>query len=295
MPRYPVVTVQPAWRSDPEAMGTRSKFWYRQPDTPNRWLFKFPREHTGEHWSEKIAAEIASCMDVLHGRVELAEFVGSRGSSTESFARHTRELRHGNEVLAATVLGYDQAKRFGQSQHTLENIWHALDSLFVSPLAVRRARRAFAGYLVLDAIVGNTDRHHENWGLLIRRTGLNFRVRIAPSFDHASSLGRELSDEQRKRRLDEERVEDYSERARGGIYWSQTEGRAPSPLELVRRSARDDPSLFGPILHRTIAIEAPTMRGIVNRIPEGWMSENARDFAIALMCYNIEELKKLIR
>ena len=37
------------------------------------------------------------------------------------------------------------------------------------------------------------------------------------------------------------------------------------------------------------------MRGIVNRIPEGWMSENARDFAIALMCYNIEELKKLIR
>ena len=156
-------------------------------------------------------------MDVLHGRVELAEFVGSRGSSTESFARHTRELRHGNEVLAATVLGYDQAKRFGQSQHTLENIWHALDSLFVSPLAVRRARRAFAGYLVLDAIVGNTDRHHENWGLLIRRTGLNFRVRIAPSFDHASSLGRELSDEQRKRRLDEERVEDYTKVRDAGL------------------------------------------------------------------------------
>ncbi len=37
------------------------------------------------------------------------------------------------------------------------------------------------------------------------------------------------------------------------------------------------------------------IRETVKRIPEGWMSKFAREFAIALMCYNIEELKKLIR
>ena len=47
----------------------------------------------------------------------------------------------------------------------------------------------FAGYLVLDAVIGNTDRHHENWGLLLRRTETGWKGQVAPSFDHASSLG----------------------------------------------------------------------------------------------------------
>ena len=45
----------------------------------------------------------------------------------------------------------------------------------------------WAGYLVFDAWIANTDRHHENWGVLIdRRDGSS---RLAPSFDHGSSLG----------------------------------------------------------------------------------------------------------
>lgn len=294
-PDYPVIAVAPAWRSHPEAMGTRSKFWYRQPGSPNRWLFKFPREDTGEHWAEKIAAETASYIGVFHGRVELAEYDGYRGSATESFARRVRELRHGNEVLAATVPGYDRSQRFGQSQHTLKNIWRALDELFVSPLAIQRAQRDFAGYLVLDAVIGNTDRHHENWGLLIRASGMNFRIRIAPSFDHASSLGRELSDDQRKRRLESGQIGDYSERGRGGIYWSETDRRAPSPIELVRRSAQVYPRSFASILNRASALDERRIWEIVERIPDDWMSDPARDFAVALMCYNVGELKKPIQ
>lgn len=41
----------------------------------------------------------------------------------------------------------------------------------------------FAGLLVFDALVGNTDRHHENWAI-VEDTGL-----LAPSFDHGASLG----------------------------------------------------------------------------------------------------------
>ena len=294
-PPYPVERIEPAWRSEPESMGARSKFWYRRADTPNSWLFKFPREGTGEHWSEKIAAEVASCIDVLHGRVELAEFESKRGSTTESFVRSARELRHGNEVLAATIPDYNRTRRFQQYQHTLENIWRAFDRLYGEPVGVRRARHVFASYLILDAVIGNTDRHHENWGIQVRHIGSKFRIRIAPSFDHASSLGRELSDEQRKRRLREGKIGDYAERGRGGIYRSEADNRAPSPLDLVRRSSRDDPSLFGPILERVSAIGEQEVRGLVNRVPEDWMSGCARDFAIALMCYNLKELQRLIQ
>ncbi len=200
---YTVVAVDPMWKLDSEAMGTKTKFWYQRRDDEPRWLFKFPRENTGEHWSEKIAAEIATQPKVSHGRVQLAEFEGKRGSVTESFARNERELRHGNELLAKMISGYDREQRFGQSQHTLDNIRHALERVFVRSTAAERANRTFAGYLVLDAVIGNTDRHHENWGILIRRVRRNYLGRLSPSFDHASSLGRELSDDRRQHNLEE--------------------------------------------------------------------------------------------
>lgn len=48
---------------------------------------------------------------------------------------------------------------------------------------------------MLDAVIGNTDRHHENWGILRKRVGDRWQGMVAPTFDHASSLGRELRDE----------------------------------------------------------------------------------------------------
>ncbi len=67
-PPYPIFQVQPEWTLEPEDMGTKAKFWFRRPgdDEPD-WLFKHPRENTGEHWSEKIAAEIANAMEPTVG------------------------------------------------------------------------------------------------------------------------------------------------------------------------------------------------------------------------------------
>jgi len=162
-------------------------------------LFKFPRESTGGHWSEKIAAEVAALLNAPCGRVELAELEGVRGSVTEAFAGDREELRHGNELLEEAIPGYEPQKKRGQSQHTLGNIRRALDRAFDRSAEAKSASRAaFSGYLVLDAVIGNTDRHHENWGILIERNGQNGLRRLAPSFDHASSLGRELSDDRRQ-------------------------------------------------------------------------------------------------
>ena len=72
---------------------------------------------------------------------------------------------------------------------------------------------------MLDALIGNTDRHHENWGILVRRGRGVLLGEVAPSFDHASSLGRELRDigpgRTRQRMLKEHLIGAYSERARG--------------------------------------------------------------------------------
>ena len=71
--KYPIATVREDTIRLQEHMGSKRKFWYREREDSNRfWLFKFPNDNSGEHWAEKIAAEVAAVLDFEHARVELA-------------------------------------------------------------------------------------------------------------------------------------------------------------------------------------------------------------------------------
>lgn len=294
---YSIFEIQPEWVLETEGMGSKEKFWYRAKDEETEWLFKFPQPNTGQHWAEKIAAEVAACLEILHARVELAVFQGTRGSATETFARDGRALFHGNQMMAGKVLGYDPAKQFRQSDHTLENILTAIERTFTTPEGARRARMQMAEYIVLDAVIGNTDRHHENWGVTRKQVGERWQGMLAPTFDHASSLGRELVDVSegkcRQRILHEHRVGAYAEKAPGAIFWAKADKRGLSPLELVRRAAMLYPDLFRQALARLRRLNRSKLEAIIAGVPEGWMSPLASEFAIQLMCYNSEELSKL--
>ena len=294
---YPITEVLPEWIREGEEMGSKRKFWYvcSEPGEETEWLFKFPQPNTGQHWAEKIAAGVASVLEIPHARVELAVLSEHKGSVTKSFADNGRELVHGNQILEWKVRGYDPERRFRQSSHTLANIWKVLDHVFVMPEGARDAKVRMAKYVVLDAVIGNTDRHHENWGVLRTREGNRWVGRVAPSFDHASSLGRELLDSRRSRLLREGRVAVYAEKGRGAVYWSEDERRGPSPLELTRRATRDYPDLFCPGLVKLERLDVKTINDQVDRVPTDWMSPTARDFAIELMRYNVEQLSEMFR
>lgn len=275
-----------------ESLGSKEKFWFQFSDdwSGTSWLFKYPRPDTGEHWAEKIAAEVAGLLEISCARVELAVCQGVRGSVTESFTPADKDLVHGNELLEILLGDYDPEKRRHQSRHTLGNI---LETLAILADYEPDCRRRFADYLLLDAIIGNTDRHHENWGWLIDRAAADGSGELAPSFDHASSLGRELDGVRRDRYLAENRVGNYAERGRGGIYWSEQERRSPSPLELMRRAVAAYPQFFRPGLARLSTPDEGNILEIVNRIPADWMSAPQRDFALALMRYTLAQLRRL--
>ena len=272
-------------------MGSKRKFWYNDP-TAGKWLFKYSRGSSGEHWAEKIAAEVACIFGIDHAIVELAVFEGRRGSTTKSFANVDtgQILIHGNQLLELEVQGYDSSKKFKQSSHTLENICRVLDS---SLLDSEDAKCRLADYLVFDAIVGNTDRHHENWGLLFQMAENRVSVDLAPTYDHASSLGRELSDTKRERLFANNRIGTYVERARGAIYWSESDSRSISPLELVRRSVDAYPGLFGPALQRIKKLDKESILNLSERVPDDWISALGRDFMTNQMDYSISMLQEL--
>jgi hypothetical protein len=69
---YLIEEVGPDWVLQSEEMGGKAKFWYRPPgENETAWLFKFPRENTGEHWAEKVATTQRKALAGFIGRNQM--------------------------------------------------------------------------------------------------------------------------------------------------------------------------------------------------------------------------------
>ena len=194
-------------------MGTKEKWWLVNRSTGRMVLLKLARPNTGEDWSEKVAFELAKRLGLPCPRVELAESEGRCGVLCWDFLarRHpgnagssSQSLIHGNELLFRRDPTYPLRDRYRVSSHTISAVYDVLRNVgHSSHQNMFDDDRGdgfdmFVGYLMFDALIGNTDRHHENWGVT---TGHGQPQALAPTYDHASSMGRELSDAKREARL----------------------------------------------------------------------------------------------
>lgn len=291
---YPIVDIPQDSREDIEQLGSKPKFWVSLPD--GRWLFKVARPNTGEDWAEKVAAELASHVGIEAAQVELATYLDLRGCVSRNFITlETGEaLIHGNELLATGVYGYDKTKIMRQSNHTVDNIVASVMH-FARPDIARQMLLRLSEYMVFDALIGNTDRHHENWGFRFRlgHAEGEFPLSIAPSFDHASSLGRECLDERCNKILRENRVADYVRAGRGGVYWQATDAKGASPLKLVELASAKYPKYFAPALDKLCKLNEDNAWQIISRIPAHRASDVSKQFAHAIICFSLTELRRL--
>lgn len=199
------------------------------------------------------------------------------------------ELVHGNELLFERDASYPRQSTYRLHQHTLDAVIAVLDqeSLLLSPatwpVGVSQAWEGFLGYLLLDALIVNTDRHHQNWGLVVELE--DGRRWLAPTFDHASSFGRELTDAERTRRLstNDKRgdVEAYLARARSAFYG--LDGKALTPVEAFVHAARHRPVAGRAWLERLDTTKPADWAPMLRRVPGQRMSDAAKDFALALL------------
>jgi hypothetical protein len=280
-----------------EQRGTKAKFWFRAADG-TRTLFKEGYPDSGEHWAEKVACEVARGLGLPHAEYELATWNGRMGVVSPTVVPKGGRLIHGNELLARVLPEYDKTKRFRASQHTLGRVSAVLRSPRVGtplgwerPPDVHNTVGVFVGYLLLDALIGNQDRHHENWGL-IKAPGAG--LSLSPTFDHASSLGRNELDAERIERLttkDSGRgVAHYVRRARSGLYRTQS-SRAPlTTLDAFLESRSMNPAAAAYWQKRLGKLSPEALRSIVWSLPSAVVSEPTRLFALEIMLQNRKRL-----
>lgn len=295
-----ILEVDSLWRRGIEDMGSKPKFWFRYQD--EMWLFKQARPNTGEHWAEKIASEIAELLGLSTHEVRIARYEGRMGCAVKSFLKKHEILVHGNELLGGAIKSYDKDKQRGQADHHFSNIVDTIEKWF--PGRFRKSVSLhIVGYFVFDALVGNTDRHHENWGMLLKPVKLpladkgmgeqmRFRVALAPTFDHGSSLGRELLDDRARLLLaDPKGIERYIRKATGGIFENAQAPKGLPPMALVELIAATYPDLVRPWRNRIAALPEDFASPLLAGVPESCMSQASREFVLAFLF----ESRKMIR
>lgn len=296
IPAYSILDVS-AWdETNDEQIGSKPKIWLES-EHKERWLFKQVRTDSegrpqGEDWAEKAASELALLFGIPAAAVELATRRGANGIISRKVHSDGYAMVHGNELLHQHDSAYPREDERHIRGYTLDAIEEALKECLpppdTYPQSGWRALDVFAGYLFFDAWIANMDRHHLNWAVLTSVP--RAQPRLAPSFDHASSLGFQVRDSERARRL---KTNDagYSVgkwASRGKSIHFET---GPTLVDLAHEAlSRAQTSARKHWIGQLSAISAENCLEILDRLPDSRVSESARTFAGEILKINRERL-----
>ena len=184
MEKYPIKTPNIDFRfldNNPNAKGSRVKKIVIDKDG-KKAFFKYQGKDylVSEACSEKMSYEIAKILGYDCARIELAkDEEGTIGVLNYLFV----DIGATEHIDAVSYLNIHDDER--PNYYTISNIKKVLDELD------KELFYDFIKIMIFDALVGEQDRHEENWG--IERVGEKYK--ISPLYDNGCSLLRNFRDE----------------------------------------------------------------------------------------------------
>lgn len=110
--------------------------------------------------------------------------------------------------------------------------------------------------VIFDALIGNTDRHQDNWGLLWPIAG---KARMAPAFDNGTSLGHEIAPEQLAGLAGPAQLRQYIGRGTHHIRWEADDDKRLTHQGFVKRLCEYWPNLRIHARERLAAFDVEAM------------------------------------
>ncbi|MBN3872346.1 HipA-like protein [Nostoc sp. JL33] len=295
--QFPIIDVPLDASEADEDLGTKPKFWFRHQDL-GRCLFKKARPNTGEDWAEKIAAHLCELLGLPHADYDLAVYNRENGIISPSFLpfQEGAILTLGNEILARIVSNYPQDSK-DLSQHTIDNVFNAIGDASLNlpinwtpPEGISHPTETFVGYLLLDTWIGNSDRHHENWAFI----SLQEKIYLAPTYDHASCLGRNEPDSKRKSRLTTKdagfSVQAYVEKCNSALYARVDDKRTLKTFNAFCKAQQRYPDAARVWLNNLARVSSNDTLELFERIPSNRISQTAIEFAQKILELNQSKL-----
>jgi len=298
---YPVKTVDSQQAISHEQLGTKKKFWYED-DEGQLTLFKAEERGYGEDWSEKIVCELAGPLGIPRVHYDMAQDITTSvpvpGVICADFRKEGQQVVHGNTLLQVQDPDYPK-NTLRVAAHTVDAVYSVLqdkaapDSHWTlgSPAGMTNGAEVFCGYLLLDAWVANQDRHHENWAAVWDGNAPpRDQYRLAPSYDHGSSLARNVSDEEKARRLQTTdsgySIATFARRAKSKLFASAEDKQPLLALDAFLAFSRRVPEAATIWRDRLQRIDETTIAKAIAEVPPSRLSAVGRDFTLQLLLEN---------
>jgi hypothetical protein len=176
---------------------------YRFLKTGHYYLFKESNErYPWQFWIEIIAYRLGRFMNIEVPPVYIGFKNGEKkyGALIEWFYDDECSYIDGSMVMKSRIENYDTKKG---TQHNLETI---LDSVEKQAVFVEH----WGKVLLFDSIIGNNDRHQDNWGIVYKKVGIAFQdIHFSPAFDNGTSMGNEILEDNFENFNDRNRLNKY--------------------------------------------------------------------------------------
>jgi len=278
-----------------ETSGVEEKMWLIEPDTypPVSWLFKSvtisERDPCCEDVAEKAAAALGALLGIPCATVDLASRDGRRGSVSADLRPKGCQMQPGTLLmLDREVPGYVPRAR-GRPGHSLEKIRFVLNGVLPPPGSEfpfeATGFDVFAGFTLFDALIANRDRHDENWAVLLPIAGEGPAL-LCGSYDHANSLGYNLTDAKREMYLRREKGVEGWCRNGTAFRFEHTPGKKPPTLvqTAVRALGLASAAAREHWPRRLELLGEADIRSVIDRLPE--LSVTARTFTTEVLLVN---------
>jgi hypothetical protein len=286
--------------------GTRAKRFMQSADGKyyyfKRSQFKSPsltkpgKDFKYEFWSEIIAHEIGKALGFNVLEYAIAFDDKNMGCISESMINSEKEhLVQGIQFLQAYNPEYEPENKAHRSLYTFEAIENALKQF-----QLQGFMQDILEMIVFDALIGNGDRHQENWGFIVDYDAVSKAlerltpfaspegeiitldnihhkepIRFAPIYDNGSSLGRELVDTRVNELLNSSKsLTSYVNKGVAEIHWR---GKKLSHFELIKNLSKAQyKNIVNNVIGRIVSkFDEALIEEMVNRI-DIWVPEFLR-------------------
>jgi hypothetical protein len=222
------------------------------------------RRKSTELASEKIACEIAKVIGYRCADIELAKDQdGELCVLNYSFLKPDESLIEFASEASISQNGCDRKEKY-----TIQGIKRILDTVD------KKLYSEFIELQVFDALIGESDRHEENWGYI--RSNKSGNIIFAPFYDNGDSL---------MHNINENRVEEYINDEAGFlryIHKSKTKildnnGHKIKHFQLIDHLISENPVFLRDELQKTKRLTDDIIKDIIYGIPDEYLPQNHKD------------------
>lgn len=231
-------------------------------------MFKYEREDydCSEACSEKLAYEIAKVLEYNCAKIELAVDNDNKIGVLNYYFSDRFNAPH-TDIVA--YLNKDTKER--KNYYTISNIKSVLDNIDTDLF------KDFIKIMIFDALIGEQDRHEENWGIT-EKQGKNF---ISPLYDNGDSLLREFRNTANARKY-YDGIKDfnvYINRSHTIIYKEDNKNQYKH-FELIEYLYDNYPQYVIPEIDNLKKLNDEIIKELVNKIPNELLTNEHKEYII---------------